>query len=282
MTDAGTWWLKAAWLELGLGAAFRSVTERACRRYRTRTQAPPLRILTHSRAVLVRKTETRAFLPLFENMTRPRHLDSYDEDGLSRLTQTAHIYRAVTIERYLSDLAHLRIAASLGQALARCYWRAWYQSGDISDAHVFYVDMHDKVIWTNQPSPVGFVSALHEVRACLKQTVVPGRGGQALFCRTYPADVDRNEVLVAVAEALEQALGRPVIQVVVTDREGLSREVLRTLALKNKGFVALLKTNQYTSQADFERRGPCGPSETPARARSPTGSPMPILNWPRA
>ena len=176
MTDAGTWWLKAAWLELGLGAAFRSVTERACRRYRTRTQAPPLRILTHSRAVLVRKTETRAFLPLFENMTRPRHLDSYDEDGLSRLTQTAHTYRAVTIERYLSDLNHLRIAASLGQALARCYRRAWYQSGDISDAHVFYVDMHDKVIWTNQPSPVGFVSALHEVRACLKQTVVQGRG----------------------------------------------------------------------------------------------------------
>jgi hypothetical protein len=87
--------------------------------------------------------------------------------------------------------------------------------------------------------------------------------GQALFCRTYPADVDRNEVLVAVAEALEQALGRPVIQVVVTDREGLSREVLRTLALKNKGFVALLKTNQYTSQADFERRGPLRPLRDP-------------------
>jgi hypothetical protein len=34
----------------------------------------------------------------------------------------------------------------LGQALAQCYWRAWYQAGTIADSHVFYVDMHDKVI----------------------------------------------------------------------------------------------------------------------------------------
>jgi hypothetical protein len=255
MNDVGTWWLKGAWLDLGLGAALLSVIETACRRYRTRVEAPPLRIVTHTREVLVRKTETLAFLPLFENMTRPCHLDSYDDDGLSGLTETAHVYRAVTIERYLSDLTHLRIAAPLGQAVARCYWRAWYQSGDIPDAHVFYVDMHAKVIWTNQPSPVGFVSALHEVRACLKQTFVHGRGGHALFCLTYAADVHLNEVVVAVAEALEHALGRPVIQVLVTDREGLSIEVLCTLALKHKGFVTLLKSNQYAGETDFVRRG---------------------------
>jgi hypothetical protein len=208
------------------------VIETACQRYRTQVDALPLRILTHPREVLVRKNETLAFLSLFENMTRPRHLDSYDDHGLGWLSETPQVYRAVTIERYLSDLTRLRIAEPLGQALARCYWRAWYQHGDIPDAHVFYVDMHDKVIWTNKPSPVGFVSALHEVRACLKQTFVHGRGGHALFCLTYAADVHLNEVVVAVAQALEQAIGRPitqvtsVIQVIVTDREGLSVEVL--------------------------------------------------------
>ena len=188
-------------------------------------------------------------------MTRPRHLDSYDDDGLGGLSEMPRGYRAVTIERYLSDLTRLGIAALLGQAFARCYWRAWYQHGDIPDAHVFYVDMHDKVIWTNKPSPVGFVSALHEVQACLKQTFVHGRGGHALFCLTYAADVHLNEVVVAVAQSLEQAIGRPIIQVIVTDREGLSAEVIRTLALKNKGFVTLLKANQYRSEADFVRRG---------------------------
>ena len=263
MTDAGTWWLKGAWLDLGLGAALVAVIESACQRYRSQTDALPLRILTHTRAVLVGKNETLAFLPLFENMTRPCHLDSYDDDGLSGLTESAHVYRAVTIERYLSDLTCLRIAAPLGQVFARCYWRAWYQPGTIPDAHVFYVDMHDKVIWTNQPSPVGFVSALHAVRACLKQTFVHGRGGHALFCLTYPADAHLNEVVVAVAQALERALGRPVIQVIVTDREGLSVEVLRTLTLKHKGFVTLLRSNQYTGEDDFVRRGCFRPIRDP-------------------
>jgi hypothetical protein len=254
MNDAGTWWLKGAWLEMGLGATLLTVIETACQRYRTQADAPPLRIVTHSQKILVYKNEALAFLPLFENMTRPCHLDSYDDDGLGGLSETSQVYRAVTIERYLSDLTRLRLAEPLGQAFARCYWRAWYQHGDIADAHVFYVDMHE-VIWTNKPSPVGFVSALHEVRACLKQTFVHGRGGHALFCLTYAADVHLNEVVVAVAQALEQAIGRPIIQVIVTDREGLSVEVVRTLTLKNKGFVTLLKSNQYTGEADFVQRG---------------------------
>jgi hypothetical protein len=199
MNDAGAWWLKGAWLDLGIGTALLTVIETACQRYRTEVNAPSLRIVTHPQEVLVRKNETLAFLPLFENMTRPRHLDSYADDGLGWLTEAAQVYRAVTIECYLSDLTRLGIAAPLGQAFARCYWRAWYQPGDIADAHVFYVDMHDKVIWTNKPSPVGFVSVLHEVHPCLKQTFVHGRGGHALFCLTYAADVHLNEVVAAVA-----------------------------------------------------------------------------------
>ncbi len=255
MNDAGTWWLKGAWLEMGLGTALLTVIEAACQHYDAQADQPPLRVWTHSRQTLVRKNETLAFLPLFENMTRPCHLDSYDDDGLGWLTEASQVYRAVTLEGYLSDLTRLRLAQPLGRALAQCYWRAWYQGGAIADAHVFYVDMHDKVIWTNQPSPVGFISALHAVRACLKQTFVHGRGGHALFCLTYAADVHLNEVLVTIAQQLEQAIGRPIIQVIVTDREGLSVEVIRTLTLKNKGFVTLLKSNQYSDESDFRRRG---------------------------
>ena len=253
ITDAGTWWLKGAWLDLGLGIALLSVIETA--RHRSRAVVPSLRIVTHSSEILVRKNETLVFQPLFANMTRPCHLDSYEDDGLGELTEATQVYRAVTIERYLSDLTCLEIAAPLGQAFARCYWRAWYQPGHIPDAHVFYVDMHDKVIWTNKRSPVGFVSALHEVHPCLKQAFVHGRGGHALFCLTYAADVHLSEVVVVVAQQLEQAIGHPIIQVLVTDREGLSIEVLGALARKNKGFVTLLKANQYRSEADFRRRG---------------------------
>lgn len=254
MNNAGTWFLKGAWIELGLEQALVDVIEAACQRYREESETP-LRVLTHTREVLVRKNETLAFLPVFERMTHLLHLDTYDDDGLNWLTEAPQVYRSDTLGHYLSELTVLKIAAPLGQALARCYWRAWYESGVISDRHVFYVDMHDKVIWTNQPSPVGFVSALHEVRACLKQTFVHGRGGQALFGQTYAADVHLSEVVVEVALALEQAVGAEIIQVIVTDREGLAVEVIQTLTRHNKAFVALLKANQYSGEADFVRHG---------------------------
>jgi hypothetical protein len=99
------------------------------------------------------------------------------------------------------------------------------------------------------------VSALHEVRACLKQAFVHGRGGHALFCQTYAADVHLSEVVVEVAQALERAVGARVIQVIVTDREGLSVEVLAQLTAKHTAFAALLKANQYAGEVDFVRHG---------------------------
>ena len=254
MNNAGTWWLKGAWLELGIEQTLVEVIEAACQRYQAESGVA-LRVLTHSRAVVVRKNETLAFLPLFEEMTRLIHLDTYEDAGLGWLVEAPQVYRSETMESYLTDLTRLKMAASLGAALAACYWRAWYAAGRIRDSHVFYVDMHDKVIWTDKPSPVGFVSALHEVRACLKQAFVHGRGGHALFGQTYPADVHLSEVVVQVAQTLERAIGPGTIQVIVTDREGLSVEVLTQLAAQNVAMAALLKANQYSGETDFVRQG---------------------------
>jgi hypothetical protein len=255
MNNVGTWWLKGAWIELGIEQAIVNVIETVGRRYGCKKAQPALRVLKHSVEVLVRKNETLAFMPLFESMTRLPHLNTYDDDGLGWLTEAAWVYQADTMEHYLSELTALKIAAPLGQAVARCYWQAWYQGGAIPDGHVFYVDMHDKVIWTNKPGPVGYVSALHEVRTCLKQAFVHGRGGHALFCKTYAADVHLSEVVVEVAQALEQAIGTEIVQVIVTDREGLSSEVIAALLQCKKAFVSLLKANQYSGEADFVRRG---------------------------
>jgi hypothetical protein len=118
MSNAGTWFLKGAWIELGLEQALVDVIEAACQRYRVESGVP-LRVLTHTREVLVRKNETLAFLPLFEEMTRLIHLDTYDDDGLSWLTESPQVYRSDTLEHYLSELTVLKIAAPVGQALAR-------------------------------------------------------------------------------------------------------------------------------------------------------------------
>ena len=255
MNNAGTWWLKGAWIELGLEQAVLDVVEAGRCRYRAESDLS-LRVLKHTQEVLVRKNETLVFMPLFENMTRLTHLDTYEDDGLGWLTETAWVYRSDTIGHYLSELTRLKIAAPLGQALARCYWQAWYQDESIPDRHVFYVDMHDKVIWTKKPSPVGYIGALHEVHACLKQAFVHGHDGHPLLCVTYPADVHLSGVVTEVALALDQAVGRDIVQVIVTDREGLAAEVIQSLLTGHqKAFVALLKANQYAGEADFARHG---------------------------
>jgi hypothetical protein len=255
MNNAGTWWLKGAWIELGLEQAVLDVVEAGRCRYRAESDLS-LRVLKHTQEVLVRKNETLVFMPLFENMTRLTHLDTYEDDGLGWLTETAWVYRTDTIGHYLSELTRLKIAARLGQALARCYWQAWYQDESIPDRHVFYVDMHDKVIWTKKPSPVGYIGALHEVHACLKQAFVHGHDGHPLLCVTYPADVHLSGVVTEVALALDRAVGRDIVQVIVTDREGLAAEVIQSLLTGHqKAFVALLKANQYAGEADFARHG---------------------------
>jgi hypothetical protein len=83
-----------AWIELGIEAALLKVIETAVCRYATGT-GPPLRVLNHTREVLVRKNETLAFLHLFEAMTRPIHLDTYDDDGLGLLTEADHASRSM-------------------------------------------------------------------------------------------------------------------------------------------------------------------------------------------
>lgn len=255
MNNAGTWWLKGAWIELGLEQAMVDVIDAACQHYRAEKTPLPLRVLTHALAVVVRKNETLVFMPLFERMTRLPHLDTYTDDGLNWLTEASQVYRAETMASYLGELTRLKIASALGQALARCYWQAWYQNTDDPDRHVCYVDMHDKVIWSEQRGPVGFVSTMHEVHTCLKQVFVHGHAGHPLLCLTYPADVHLSEVVLAVAQALDQAIGQPVVQVIVTDREGLAQEVISAALGQNKAFVTLLKANQYAGEADFVRHG---------------------------
>ncbi len=87
MNNAGTWFLKGAWIELGIEQALVEVIEDACQRYQANMPQSPLRVQTHSREVLVRKNETLAFMPLFEDMTRLEHLGTYDDAGLGWLIQ---------------------------------------------------------------------------------------------------------------------------------------------------------------------------------------------------
>ncbi len=211
--------------------------------------------LWHSRvAHLIAKQHTLAFLPFFKQLRRPRHLDGYNDADLGLLSGSGTTYRAFTIEQHLRELSQAHVSEQWAQALARSYWRVWYRDGQIVDSHVFYLDIHEKLLWTQQPVAKGFVSARHEVHACLKQFYLHGRGGHVLYCETHSGDAHLSEYLLSIIERFEQAIGQTVVHVIVADREGLSADVLLQLQQRKKALITLLRANQYQDETDFVRQ----------------------------
>ena len=212
--------------------------------------------LWHSQATnLIAKQHTLAFLSFFKQLSRPRHLDGYNDADLSLLSGSGATYHAFTIEQHLRELAQAQLSERWGQRLARAYWRMWYRDGQRADSHVFYLDIHEKLLWTQQPVAKGFVSARHEVHACLKQFYLHGRGGHILYCETHSGDAHLSEHLLSIIERFEQAIGQAAVHVIVADREGLSAEVLVQLHQRKKALITLLRANQYKDETDFERHG---------------------------
>lgn len=246
-------WLKGAFIQLGIDLALLEVVQTLG--VNGKPNATQDLRLRHSRAVpLIAKQHTLAFLSFFEPLRRPCHLDGYNDADLGLLSGSGVTYHAFTIEQHLHELTQAHVSEPWGQALARRYWRIWYRSSPKANRHVFYLDAHEKILWTQQPVAKGFVSARHEVHACLKQFYLHGCDGHVLYCETHSGDAHLSEHLLPIIEHFEQAIGQAVVHVIVADREGLSADVLVALHRRKKALITLLRANQYTSEADFVRR----------------------------
>ncbi len=247
-------WLKGAFIQLGIDQAWLEVWQ--AWRLTANAHTPQTVRLWHSReTTLIAKQHTLAFLSFFKQLRRPRHLDGYNDADLGLLSGSHGTYHASSIEHHLCALRQAHLAQPWAAALARQYWQHWYAAGQIADGHVFYLDIHEKLLWTQQPVAKGFVSARHEVHACLKQFYLHGRGGQVLYSETHSGDAHLSEHVLSIISTFEQAIGQPAVHVLVADREGLSADVLVQLHQQKKALITLLRANQYTGEADFSRQG---------------------------
>jgi hypothetical protein len=255
-------WLKGAFIQLGIDSALLEVWH-AWRRTAGADAPPTVRLRQSQETTLIAKQHTLAFLSFFKQVRRPRHLDGYNDADLGVVSGSGATYHASTLEHHLRALSQAHLGRPWAARLAGRYWRWWYADGQIADRHVFYSDIHEKLLWTQQPVAKGFVSARHEVHACLKQFYLHGRSGHVLYCETHPGDAHLSDHLVSIIHAFEQAIGHPAVHVLVADREGLSAEVLLELQHHKKALITLLRANQYTGEADFERHSRFRPLRDP-------------------
>jgi hypothetical protein len=255
-------WLKGAFIQLGIDQALLEVW-RAWRLTAGADAPQTVRLWQSHETTLIAKQHTLAFLSFFKQLRRPRHLDGYNDADLGVLSGSGATYHASTLEHHLRELSQAQLSPRWAARLACQYWRKWYADGQIADRHVFYLDIHEKLLWTQQPVAKGFVSARHEVHACLKQFYLHGRGGHVLYSETHSGDAHLSEHLLSIINTFEQAIGQAVVHVLVADREGLSAEVLLQLQQRKKALITLLRANQYRGEADFERHGRFRPIRDP-------------------
>ncbi len=246
--QAGLVFVYGAIQELGLLPALVGTTQAA----RQGDRGAASRRLSRSRGGTL-QAQFLAWLlwPLMEGVQRPSQVEGPAAAALAVWTGRHYAFRA--LERMLRGLMQSALSPALGTALARCYYQAWYvpvEADPPLDTGVYYLDSHDKRLWTEAPVPCGRVDG--QAVPCWRQMFIHGRYGHALYSRTYPGDVKVTAVAGEVIDDFEAAVGQPVVHVIVVDREGLSLPWFDTLAARGTAIVTLLKANQYGGVSDFE------------------------------
>lgn len=211
-----------------------------------------MRILSSSAEVIRRKIETLLYMPVF-GMERIWHFKTvYPRKGLGLVAGSSTPYKYHTMDNFLRELPLLDIDQSLSKALARLYVEAFHISFRTKDSRTFYIDCFRKVVWTKKNIPKGMHATRNQILKCMDIYFIHDSQGRPLLPLTMPGDSHLSTALFPLIEALEEAIGKKVVDFAIFDREGLAVAVFKEFQKRNKHFVTVLRENQYQSLDDFE------------------------------
>jgi len=211
-----------------------------------------MRILSTSSEVICRKIEALLFMPVF-GMERIWHFKTvYPRKGLGLVTGSKVPYKYHTMDNFLRELPRLDIDQTLSKALAKLYVEAFRINFRTKESRTFYIDCFRKVVWTKKNIPKGMHATRNKILKCLDIYFIHDFQGRPLLPLTRPGDSYLGEALFPLIEALEEAVGREVVDFAIFDREGLAVAVFQKFTKRKKCFVTVLKENQYNCVDDFE------------------------------
>jgi transposase len=247
MERAGVFFLQAAALQMGvLQAATQVVEEQRVR------HAGPERALCHHRPeTLLRRWAHLLWLPRFD-LGRAYHLRWVRPVGLGVVAGGGPTLSYSTLEHFLGDLEAWRVAAPLGDALARCYLEVW----PVSPAGAFfYVDTRRKVRYSGYPVAAGKISASDRVLGATTQVFLHDAAGHGLHMRSGPGDAHLTQLLSPLVEHFRGLVGRERVRGIVADQEMRSVALFLALAALEIGFVTLDRTPSVAQEADLAVEG---------------------------
>jgi len=211
-----------------------------------------MRILSASADVMRQKIEALLLMPVF-GMQRIWHFKTvYPRKGLGLVTGSGNPYKYHTMDNFLRELPRLDIDQTLSKRLAKLYVEAFQIQFRTKEERTFYIDCFRKAVWTKKNIPKGMHATRNQVLKCLDVYFIHDSKGRPLLPLTRPGDSYLGDALFPLIEALEEAVGKEVVDFAIFDREGLAVAVFQEFTDRGKCFVTVLKENQYNCIDDFE------------------------------
>ena len=147
----------------------------------------------------------------------------------------------------------MRVASSLGDALARRYLEVWPIP---TEGAFFYLDNRRKVRYSGYPIAAGKISASERILGATTQLFLHDAAGHGLHMHSGPGDDHMTRTLLPLVQHFVTLVGQERVRGIVADQEMRSVPLFLALdAMGHLGFVTIGRTPTPEQEAAFEVEG---------------------------
>jgi hypothetical protein len=209
-------------------------------------------ICHHRPETITRRLAHLLLLPRFD-LVRPYHLRQVRPLGLGLVAGGRATLGYSTLEHFLGDLEALRVAAPLGDALARRYLEVWPIP---AEGAFFYLDNRRKVRYSGYPIAAGKISASERILGATTQLFLHDAAGHGLHMYSGPGDDHMTRTLLPLVQHFLTLVDQERVRGIVADQEMRSVALFLALdAMDHLGFVTIGRTPTPEQEAAFEVEG---------------------------
>jgi len=191
-------------------------------------------LLHHREQTLLRRLQALLFAPLLG--IEP--LTGFDTHEHPLQTLLGCGYHSTTLTQFLGQLERIDAAEALMPALV-----------PDTAGQITYVDAHMIAYWSRVPMHKGQITMLGRIMAGSQAIIAHNEGGQALFVRYHPPDVQMSQVIVDYCQQVALASG---VSLFVIDRAVNAVALAGAFDAQGLGLLCMLDDNEYDGRESFE------------------------------
>ncbi len=204
-------------------------------------------ICHHQRETILRRLAHLLWLLRFD-LGRPYHLAWVRPLGLGVVAGGSATLGYSALEHFLGDLEALRVAAPLGDALARCYLEMWPTP---PEGDFFYLDNRRKVRYSGYTIAAGKISASDRILGATTQLFIHDAAGHSLHMHNGPGDDHLSRTLLPFVQHFIGLVGQQRVRGIVADQEMRSVALFLALQAAHLGFITIGRTPTAKQEAEF-------------------------------